>query len=203
MELSRWRALTQNLGVACDEQTFSDLLSAYSEPHRHYHNQEHISDCLAQFDRFAHLADNPAEAECALWFHDAVYKIGSASNERDSACWARDFLQKAGAADDCSRRVYDFIMATRHDAAALRGDAALVVDIDLSILGREEPVYARFERNIRKEYRRVPGLLYRARRRRILESFLARESIYFFEPVRASFESAARRNLRAAIDALS
>ena len=36
---------------------------------RHYHNQQRISDCLAEFDQVLDLASQPAAVELALWFH--------------------------------------------------------------------------------------------------------------------------------------
>jgi predicted metal-dependent HD superfamily phosphohydrolase len=181
---------------------FSALVTAYSEPHRHYHTAGHIDDCLARLDEAAAIADSPAEVELALWFHDAVYKPASAKNEQKSAEWARKFLQSVGAAEDRCARVFRYVMATRHDADAPEGDATVVVDIDLSILGRAPEVYDQFEQNVRKEYKRVPWPLYRRKRIEILKSFLARRTIYHTDHFRRRYEEQARDNLRAAIESL-
>ena len=51
-----------------------------------------------------------------------------------------------------------------------------VVDIDLSILGRNRQDYDLFEERVRKEYKWVPGPLYRRKRIEVLESFLKRRT---------------------------
>jgi predicted metal-dependent HD superfamily phosphohydrolase len=94
-------------------------------------------------------------------------------------------------------------LATAHVADALTGDAALVVDIDLSILGRPQQVYDQFEKNVRREYWWVPRRRYVAARREILQSFLARSAIYHWPQFQELYEATARVNLERAIDALS
>jgi predicted metal-dependent HD superfamily phosphohydrolase len=101
------------------------------------------------------------------------------------------------------RRVHDLIMATTHDAIANDPDTALLIDIDLSILGADPDVFDRFERNVRKEYWWVPGPLFRQTRAKILQSFLDRPSVYATAGFRERLEDAARRNLAAAIAALT
>ncbi|GFE81535.1 hypothetical protein GCM10011487_35350 [Steroidobacter agaridevorans] len=96
-------------------------------------------------------------------------------------------------------RVRAHILATRHEAPAELDDSKLVVDIDLSILGVDEAAYARFESDVRQEYRWAPGPLFRSKRAEILESFLARSTIYSTTLFRDRYEAPARRNLRAAI----
>jgi predicted metal-dependent HD superfamily phosphohydrolase len=90
-------------------------------------------------------------------------------------------------------------MATRHEAPATTPDAQLVVDIDLSILGTSEEIYDRFEANVRKEHRWVPSMIFRRKRAEILESFLARPTIYSTKPFAERYEARARRNLASAI----
>ena len=77
-----------------------------------------------------------------------------------------------------------------------------MVDMDLSILGASVDVYTQFERNVRQEYKRVPYFLYRKKRKEILQSFLAREAIYYTDFFRDKWEKPARRNLRSAIEGL-
>jgi predicted metal-dependent HD superfamily phosphohydrolase len=96
-------------------------------------------------------------------------------------------------------RVYGHVMATRHQAMPASGDSAIVVDVDLSILGQAPGRYVEFEKQIRAEYRWVPGVIYRRKRREILKSFLDRGSIYTTTHFRERFETRARTNLAAAI----
>jgi predicted metal-dependent HD superfamily phosphohydrolase len=178
------------------------LLTAYSEKHRHYHTVEHIDHCLHELDREIALASEPAEVEFALWFHDAVYNPHRSDNEEKSAELACALMQRHLGASERIARVHAHIMATRHEAPATTPDSQLVVDIDLSILGASEEAYARFEENVRKEYRWVPSIIFRRKRAEILLSFLDRPNIYSTQPFRSRYEAQARRNLESAIAAL-
>ena len=190
------------LGAGPHPDVCERLVAAYSEPHRHYHTVAHINACLGELDRTGELATSRAEVEAALWFHDAVYSTRASDNEERSARWAAQFLAAAGLPDEVGERVRQHIMATRHDARPIAGDSALVVDIDLSILGQDAGTYASFEQNVRSEYGWVPRALFRRRRREILQSFLDREFIYAMPDFRDRYEAPARVNLRKAIEAL-
>jgi predicted metal-dependent HD superfamily phosphohydrolase len=141
--------------------------------------------------------------ELALWFHDAVYRTWRGDNERRSAQWAARFLAQHGARADVVSNVRDMVMATAHVADRLNGDAALVVDIDLSILGQPQPTYDQFERNVRREYWWVPRRRFVTARRGILQSFLERPSIYQSHRFIERYEAIARVNLERALRALS
>jgi predicted metal-dependent HD superfamily phosphohydrolase len=189
----------KGLGFAPHAETYARIEAAYAEPHRHYHTAAHIGACLNELDGAADCARFVFEVEAALWFHDAIYDPRSPDNERRSADWAAEFLAEAGAPAAVSARVQEHVMATRHASEPALRDSALVVDIDLSILGQASAVYGEFERNVREEYRWVPGSLYRRRRCEILQSFLDREHIYALPHFRARYETQARANLEAAI----
>ncbi|MGN6829425.1 HD domain-containing protein [Paucibacter sp. M5-1] len=115
------------------------LLAAYAEPHRHYHSQQHLAECLQSFEKVQALAQRPAEVALALWFHDAVYEVKRGDNEEQSALWARRALQEAAVPAEAVQRVFELVMVTRHSQLPAAGDPQLLVDIDLSILGAPEP----------------------------------------------------------------
>jgi predicted metal-dependent HD superfamily phosphohydrolase len=64
---------------------WAELLPRYSEPHRHYHNVQHIEECLREFEFGQHLAADPAAVELAILFHDAIYDPRRSDNEEQSA----------------------------------------------------------------------------------------------------------------------
>ena len=191
-----------DLGLGPHASVYERLLDAYAETHRHYHTAAHIAACLDELDGARDLATFPGEVELALWFHDAVYEPMSGDNERRSAQWAQRFLLDGGTAEEAALRVYEHIMATRHEVQSCNRDSALVVDIDLAILGQPAAMYAGFERGIRAEYASVPFALYRSARCAVLRSFLAREHIYELPYFRSRYEDRARVNLRSAIQSL-
>jgi predicted metal-dependent HD superfamily phosphohydrolase len=80
---------------------------------------------------------------------------------------------------------------------ALAADEALVVDIDLSILGQHRMRFADFEDGIGEEYAAVPKVALRWKRGRFLRGLLASPEIFATPTMRARHEAAARANLRA------
>jgi predicted metal-dependent HD superfamily phosphohydrolase len=202
MNIERWEALLGGLGVARETDTFSRLQAAYAQKHRAYHTSRHIDECLSLLDEIQHLVERPAEVECALWFHDAIYEPMSKSNEERSADWAAEFGIHAGVASEVIARIRAHIIATQHVALPADDDSRLVVDIDLAILGAVPSRYEEFERDVRTEYRWVPGIVYRPKRAAILQSFLDRPRIYHWGPVYERLERNARANLSGAVRTL-
>jgi len=175
------------------------LIAAWSEPQRRYHTPRHLGDCLAWFEDAAQRASHPAEVEIALWFHDAVYDLKAKANEARSAAWAEQALAEAGIAVDVRQRVHALIMATCHAALPASDDAALLVDIDLAILGAMPERFDEYEVQVRQEYAWVPGPLFRRRRREILQGFLARPRIYSTDHFHQRLEAQARSNLQRSV----
>lgn len=202
MNIERWHAMLRELGATQETSIFLQLQSAYAQKHRHYHTSRHIDECIATLDEVKHLAEHPAEVECALWFHDAIYEPMAKSNEERSANWAAEFGRHVGIAPEAVARIHAHIMSTRHLSPSKDGDSGLTVDIDLSILGASESRYEEFERDVRREYRRIPGFIFKPKRAAILQSFLDRPRIYHWELMYDRFEHKARVNLARAIRAL-
>jgi predicted metal-dependent HD superfamily phosphohydrolase len=194
--LERWESLFRELRCGRgDPAEFERLTKAWREPHRRHHSMVHLETCLAEFDAVRSLAQRPAEVELALWFHDAVYVPRREDNETRSAAWARRVLRAAVVPDSVGERIESHILATRENAADPQGDAALVVDADLAVLGSEPDAYATYLQNLRAETRWVPGFLYRRGRRQAVERLLQRARIYATDAFRDRYEAAARRNL--------
>jgi len=202
LDLVSWRAAWQASGAAPNDALHAELLARYAEPHRAYHTQQHLAECLALFDEFRALAQRPAEVEIALWFHDAVYDVHRHDNEAASADCARAALLDAGAVADVAGRVAALVLVTRHSAAPARPDEQLLVDIDLAILGAAPARFAEYEAQIRVEYAHVPPAMFSEKRHAILAGFLARPVLYGTAALRARLEATARANLQAAIDRL-
>jgi predicted metal-dependent HD superfamily phosphohydrolase len=201
---ARWEHLWQKLHTeTVPQEIFGKLVEAYTSPDRFYHNLTHIEDCLFLFDQTQSLALHPEEVELAIWFHDVIYDSRRDDNEERSAEWVRKVIRQAGLPGDIDGRVSQAILATRHTLEVTDPDAQLMVDVDLSILGREQDEFWQYEENIRKEYAWVPDPLFRRRRIEILSRFLERPQLYYHQQFKARFEERARDNLRRAIARLS
>ncbi len=188
------RSLSE-IGARPSRFIFDELKAAYTEPGRRYHTDRHISDCLTHFRTFRRLAIRPAEVEVAFWFHDAVYDTRRSDNEERSAEWAARFLGAAKADQVVIDRTARLITATKghqpHDA-----DAAVLIDIDLGILGASPHIFKQYDSDIRREYQWVPDEQFRQGRVQVLSSFLERPAIYSTEHFLREYEQQARANLR-------
>lgn len=177
----------------------AELGAAYSQPHRRYHTVAHVETCLEELAGVEEYAVRVEEVRWALLFHDAVYDPRRHDNEARSAHWACSVMEQLGRPEDEQARIRDMILATAHSGEPRAPDEALVIDIDLSILGAGEAEFDDYDRAIRGEYAWVPDDGYRKARAKVLESFLARESIYRTRPYRERCEQAARANIARAL----
>ena len=194
----RWVALCERFGregQAC----WRLMSSSHSSPDRVYHSLVHVEDCLDQLDRHRGRAEQVDSVEFAIWFHDLVYDTKESDNEERSAEVASRFLDGTSLRDV----VASLILATKHHEQVLEGDAALICDIDLSILGRGGDEYLQYARAIRKEYHWVPEADYSRGRTALLERFLSRDQIFRLPEFRDLYEEKARANLQAEIDRLA
>ena len=204
LEANRFLHLWQRLGGQSDPaELFAALTAAYAEPRRIYHNTVHLKDCLAQFDLSRASASEPDAVEMALWFHDAIYDAHAADNEAKSAAWATQALTQAGIVSAIAQQVAALILATQHQTPPQGRDAQLIVDVDLSILGRAPAIFAEYDRQIRLEYHWVPEKQFCERRSQVLTGFLRRPLIYQTEHFYSQYEAQARANLTRAIEQLA
>ncbi|MGJ4997367.1 HD domain-containing protein [Bradyrhizobium sp. HKCCYLS3077] len=172
--------------------THDELVAAYTAPGRHYHDLGHIEDCLARLDRVADLSVGDREILTqAIWWHDVVYDPTRSDNEEQSAVLAEQHV-----APDMRDEVGRLIRLTRtHDVPAGDRRGALLVSIDLAVLGADEATYDAYARAIRREYAHVPDDAYRAGRAAVLERFASRPVIYPDPAFAAALDGQARANL--------
>ena len=195
----QWLATWRELGAAAPAGLNEELMARYAEPHRHYHTTRHLEECFAELAAVRADATRPAEVELALWCHDAIYDTARHDNEQRSAEWARSVVAQAGLDASVGERVAALIMTTRHDAVPTNIDAAVLVDVDLSILGAPPPRFDEYEREVRAEYAHVPDVLFRRERRKILRRLLERPQLYNTPRMHESHEQRARANLERSV----
>jgi predicted metal-dependent HD superfamily phosphohydrolase len=185
--------------TAMQQRLADELASAYSEPHRRYHSIGHVEHCLKEVGHVWDFAVNLDEIRWALLFHDAIYDPRRQDNEALSADWACKVMDELQRPKEQQERVREMILATAHAGRARTPDEALLLDIDLSILGANEHVFDDYDRAIREEYAWVPEADYRQARTKVLESFLKRDPIYQTSIGRERYGARARANLERAL----
>lgn len=203
MNLERWKKLMGVFGFTENQDTFHELEKQYREKHRAYHNIDHIAACLDQLDAIPTAVPLKKEIELAIWFHDCIYNPYGKENELKSAKKAELFLQRQKADAGTISLIFDLIMATLHTQLPKNEAEALLQDIDLSILGAKPEHYNIYSEKVRREYKRVPRILYRKKRKEILSHFLQKNHIYHTPLFHGKFEEIARKNLKKEIIALS
>jgi predicted metal-dependent HD superfamily phosphohydrolase len=197
----RWRRTWGYLGIEPPDHPLGELAARYLEPHRHYHDLRHVLDCLEEAAGCRELQERPALVDLALWYHDVVYDPRRGDNETKSAELAAAALDGLVPARDMEA-VEEMILDTRHDRPPRSADGAVVVDIDLSILGAEHDRFEAYRSAIRREYSWVPMPLYRRRRKEVLEAFLGRPLLFRTPLFRERYEARARANLEAELRSL-
>ena len=174
------------------------LIDRYNEPHRFYHNLNHIESGLKTYHE---LFSEPLDPVLFFsWaYHDAVYDSKRSDNEKLSAdIWWRDAHTLGFIMDQADSGVA-FIRATDPSNPAL----SVINDIDLSGLGASPEVFNQNTDNIRKEYYWVEPEVWRKGRIAVLMQFLRRDSLYLTEPFAEKFTDQAIDNLKNAILKLS
>lgn len=135
----------------------ADLLARYAEPHRRYHNADHLKTVLRYVDELADDHDLFL-VRLAAWFHDAVYAIPplQVTNEEASARLAFRELSRVGLEQEDLNEVARLVRITAtHTPGARDPDGELLCDADLAILAAPPENYEAYTRTIREEYAAV------------------------------------------------
>jgi predicted metal-dependent HD superfamily phosphohydrolase len=201
--LEDWCAVVGRGRAAADDTLAAgrDLLSRWSEPHRHYHTVEHLAAMLSIVDAAAADADDATAVRLAVWFHDAVYDPRRADNEEASALLAEAVLGRLGIpAGEVARLVR---LTSTHDPAPGDRNGALLCDADLAILAASPAEYRRYANAVRAEYTHIPDDAFLAGRSAVLRRLLAQPTLFRLTKHRKKWEEPARKNLRIEVSALT
>lgn len=178
-----------------------ELGKRWSEPHRSYHDLDHLREVLDALELLAGdgLAFDLSLARRAAWFHDAVYDVHRDDNEERSADLARWLLPDLMAAP-----VVRLVLATKdHDPDPDDVEAAALCDADLAILAAGTARYRSYAQGIREEYEHVPEMHYRTERVRVLTALLDKDCLYTTSPGQVRWEAKARLNVLTEIESMT
>ena len=177
------------------EGLWSDIEKKYTEKGRHYHNLGHLEHMFAELDAVRNKIGNFTTISFSVFYHDVIYEATSKANEEKSAEFAASALRKLNIPHDAIERICNQITATKSHQKSDDPDTNYLLDADLSILGKDHETYIEYTRKIRKEYSIYPDLLYNPGRKKVLNHFLALESIFKSEDFRVQYEGKARENI--------
>ncbi len=181
---------------------FNDLQSAYKDG-RWYHTLDHVGDMLRQLE-YHYPLDNPYAFKAAILYHDYIYdpsrgKPGydNISNEAQSAIICKNVMEQYRLDKQTIQRAVDLIKMTEtHEAPRNDDDAALFIDLDMSIIGARRERYSEYAHGVAKEYLSVfSPEAYLQGRTKFLNDFLKRDE-FFLTPAFGQFEDQAADNMR-------
>lgn len=160
----------------------------YGQPHRKYHNHNHINNMFI----YAEFADMMLSEEqvAAIYFHDIYYDIKSnevMSNEEKSALCAYEHMKKYFSYNDKrATLVKNIILDTKNHYPVHGGEWSFPV-LDLDLWGLFD--ITEYKKNawlIRQEYICYSWIDFLKGRKKWLETMVVREKIYHSQYVRNS-----------------
>lgn len=178
------------------------VIEAYNEPHRKYHNLDHIESILNKIPLFIEAYDlkdiHVTVLQYMTWYHDVVYVPGRSDNEIESA---RMYADAKGKPFGSGQRVIDTILFTGNIPASNHKMhtnpptffSAIFFDLDLADMGTESYVENSFK--IREEFGEFSDLEWLAGRQKFLSDFLSRPFIYHTSLGYKLWEERARFNM--------
>jgi predicted metal-dependent HD superfamily phosphohydrolase len=177
LSLARFQESVTILGGGNAQDLHSRLLTAWAEPARRYHTQQHLEEGLTLADIWGEQLSRHEKAELDLgfWLHDAILDPRGTENERKSADMARAELAKLGIHEQTPERIAALVMATAHGTPVPAGDYVvdLLLDIDLAIIGAPAARFAQYEAQVRDEYSFVDDAAYQVGRGKVMGHFRA------------------------------
>lgn len=183
-----------------NEECWTEIETAYTSSDRYYHDLSHISAMLTELDLVKTEISYSDSLLFAIFYHDFIYDPLRKDNEKRSAELFEKRISPTGFRQ--IPEVKSLIEATRNHNFSDDPDTNLLLDLDLSILGKSPQIYRDYKNSIRKEFSIIPGFLYNPGRKKILKDFLKRDFIYKTAHFRDRYELQARENLNTELKAL-
>jgi predicted metal-dependent HD superfamily phosphohydrolase len=136
-----------------------------------------------------------------IYYHDIIYKPTKRDNEHQSALIFEKRISQTSFTylSDCKAQ----IEAIKEHKLTNDNDTNILLDLDLSILGKSAKEYEKYCENIRKEYQIYPDFMYRKGRKEFLKNILELDSIYKTDFFKQEYETQAKENLRNELNQLN
>lgn len=180
-----------------------ELVAAYADPSRHFHDRRHLGEVLARLEELADAGArfDAVPVQLAAWFHDAVYDCERDAEER-SAAWAEHALADLVEGQVVAETARLVRLTETHDPAEDDANGAALSDADLAVLASEDARYAEYVAGVRREYEHLSDEEWRTGRADLLRALLERPRIFRTEPGHERWETRARRNIEGELSTL-
>ena len=177
-----------------EEVTFNRIVDLYNNPNSHYHTLTHVSTLLQLIDEENVSIENRITLILAAFYHDAIYNATSSKNEEESAKILRTDFNKINIESEIIDLAIQFILDTKTHQST-HSLSQLFLDMDLSILGVESEAYLAYTKQVRKEFKCFPDLIYRIGRKKFIQKTLAQPFIFYNDNFRNKLEKKVIENL--------
>jgi len=177
-----------------NSECWTEIENNYLSKSRHYHNLEHIENMFSELDKVESQIKELDTLQFAIYYHDIVYKPTKNDNEHQSALIFEKRISETSFTN--LRGCMAQIEATKEHKSSNDNDINILLDLDLSILGKSPKEYKKYYKNIRKEYQIYPNFMYRKGRRKVLKNILRLDFIYKTDFFKQEYENQAKENLR-------
>ena len=173
------------------ESILLEIVNAYNQKNRYYHNMNHIGK-MFEYARFFNIKLSDVQTY-AIWFHDIVYVPGNKDNEEKSAEVAEKWLSRLNCMSSNIKIVKQIILDTKLEEPTCI-DSGVVIDLDLLDIAYED----RYDKNkelIRKEFSHLNDEEFRLGRLEWLKFMMNRKTIFVSRYLNHSLEQEAKRIL--------
>jgi len=160
-----------------DLETYNDIIDRWSEPHRFYHNLDHLNFLIKQFEILRDIEDITTEEMhrliVAAFFHDVIYDPKLKNNEELSIHYFVNKCEECGTLkDEFIEQVGEIISDTQYRKIPTKRLSMRFWETDNSVLQLPVNKLIEVEHKIFQEYQWVDYRLYRKGRIEFLESSL-------------------------------
>lgn len=160
-----WNKLASDilLDNESSKRTFSFLLHMYSDPRRHYHNLNHIYDCLNLidgadvFDTGVLKKTDEKIIKLAIWFHDVYYTSGYPTIDEEMSIKILSSIipENVNVPLHKVAKLIDLTSShtTNNQISVTDEVSKTFLDIDLSVMAYKKDLYDEYVNNITAEYK--------------------------------------------------
>ncbi|HYD03385.1 MAG TPA: hypothetical protein VEC16_03735 [Alphaproteobacteria bacterium] len=194
-----WKASSQAVKLRNKNEVFKDVVSRYTQPHRHYHNLMHILKSQVECYLSREIVSDINTMSFAIWMHDVIYDKNG-NNESRSI----EYVNQLKMPQENKSKISKLIQVTDHKTTPETSDEKIIADIDLSVFGYHQKFFEKYENDIRLEYINYSDKEFREGRIHVLNYFLNREiegkkRIYYTDRYYNKYEKTARENLERSV----
>lgn len=172
------------------------VLAAYADPSRGYHDTRHLGEVLDRLDELAAhgAAYDATPVLLAAWFHDGVYD-GERDAEERSAAWAEEALAAHVAPEVVAETARLVRLTETHEPTDDDANGCALSDADLAILAAPRERYDDYVAAVRREYAHLDDPVFAQGRGAVLRALADKPHLFHTAHARARWEAPARDNL--------